>query len=127
MFLTIVLGSQVDHNFIQVVSQMLLVLLFEITQKKLHQKHFTIAKPLLYLELQVKIVRLPAKLCQTGQSSRKCHFWALCNNFCLFRCFRFCLLFRRSPSITEPPAVGRRERLCSQPPTQRAGVRRCFT
>ena len=56
--------SQVDHNFIQVVSQTLLVLQFEITQKKLHLKHFTIAKPLFYLELRGKIVRLPANLCQ---------------------------------------------------------------
>ena len=64
MFLTINLGSQVDHNFIQVASEIWLILLFEIVQKKLHQKHFTIAKPLFYLELQVKIVRLPANLCQ---------------------------------------------------------------
>ena len=39
MFLTIVLGSQVDHNFIQVVSQISKVLHFEITQKKFHQNH----------------------------------------------------------------------------------------
>ena len=64
MFLTIVLGSQVDHNVIQVVSQILLVLQFEINQKKLHLNHFTIAKPLFYLELRGKIVRLPGKLCQ---------------------------------------------------------------
>ena len=64
VFLTILLGSQVDCNFILVDSQILLVLRFEITQKKLHLKHFTIAKPLFYLELRGKIVRLPANLCQ---------------------------------------------------------------
>ena len=64
VFLTIVLGSQWDHNFIQVVSQILFILQFEITQKKLHLENFTIAKPLFYLELRGKTLRLPAKLCQ---------------------------------------------------------------
>ena len=81
VFLTIVLGSQVDPNFIQVISQISRILQFEITQKKFHQKHFTITKPLFYLELRGKIVRLPAKLCQTGQSSRKSEFWALFYKF----------------------------------------------
>ena len=66
VFLTIVLGPQVDHNFIQVVSQISLVLQFEITQKKFHQKHFTITKPLLYLVLRVKKLTLPGKCAQTG-------------------------------------------------------------
>ena len=64
MFLTIALGSQVAHTFIQIVSQKWLVLLFKIIQKKLYQKFFTIVKPLFYLELRGKNVRLPAKLCQ---------------------------------------------------------------
>ena len=85
---TIVLGSQVDHNFIRVVSQILLVLQFKIFQKKLHQKHFTIAKPLIYLELQVKNVRLPAKLCQTRESSRKCNFLVFLAKFSLISWFR---------------------------------------
>ena len=84
MFLTIAFSSQVDHNFNQVVSQIWLVLQFEITQKKLLLKHFTIDKPLFYLELQVKNVRLPAKLCQTGQSPRKVDFLASLENFSLF-------------------------------------------
>ena len=53
-----------DHNFIQVVSQIVLVLQFEITQNELNLNHFTIAKPLFYLELRGKILRLPANLCQ---------------------------------------------------------------
>ena len=64
MFLTIVLSSKMDHNFIQVVSQIVLVLQFEITQKKLNLKHFTIAKPLFYLELRGKNLTLPGNLCQ---------------------------------------------------------------
>ena len=84
MFLTSVFGSQVDHNFIWVVSQISLLLQFEITQKKLHLKHFTIAKPLFYLELRGKIFRLPGKLCQTGGSSRKCYFWAFLIPFCVY-------------------------------------------
>ena len=64
MLLTIALGSQVDHSVIQVVSQILIVLQFEITRKKFHLKYFTLAKPLFDLELRGKIVRLPANLCQ---------------------------------------------------------------
>ena len=70
MFLTIALGSQADHNFIQVVSQIWLVLQFEITQKKLHLKHFTIAKPLFYLELRGKILTLPGNLCQIVEKDK---------------------------------------------------------
>ena len=66
MFLTIALGSQVGHTFIQIVSQKALVLQFQITQKNFYQKHSTIVKPLLYLELRGKNVRLPANLCQIG-------------------------------------------------------------
>ena len=42
VFLTIVLGSQVDPNFIQVISQISRILQFEITQKKFHQNNFSI-------------------------------------------------------------------------------------
>ena len=87
LFLTIVLGSQVDHNFIQVVSQISRVLQFEITQKEFHLKHFTIAKPLLYLVLRVKKLTLPGKCAQTGQGSRKYDFWALLKTIRLFCCF----------------------------------------
>ena len=66
VFLTIVLVSQVDHNFIQAVSQISRVLQFEITQKKFQLKHFTITKPLFYLELRVKKLTLPGKCAQTG-------------------------------------------------------------
>ena len=64
LFLTIDLSSQVDHTSIQFVSQNWLVLLFKIIKKKFYQKFFTIVKPLFYLELRGKIVRLPANLCQ---------------------------------------------------------------
>ena len=91
MFLTIILGSQVDHNVIQFVSQILLILLFEITQKKLQLKHFTITKPLFYLELRGKIVRLPGKLCQTGVSSRKWDFLAFLEKSSLICSYGVCL------------------------------------
>ena len=83
MLLTIALGSQVDHSVIQVVSQILIVLQFEITQKKFHQKHFTITKPLLYLGLRVKKLTLPGKCVQTEQGSRKFDFWAFLKKFSL--------------------------------------------
>ena len=87
MFLTIALGSQVDHNFTQDVSQIPRVFQFEITQKKFHLKHFTITKPLLYLVLRVKKLTLPGKCAQTGQDSRKSDFWALLKKIGLFCCF----------------------------------------
>ena len=73
-----------DHNFIQVVSQIVLVLQFDITQKNLNLKHFTIAKPLLYLVLRGKILRLPGNLCQMGEKSNNGtfgHFWKHLDDF----------------------------------------------
>ena len=70
------LGSQVDHTFILIVSQNSLVLQFQITQKKLWLKNFTTVKPLFYLELRGKTLRLPARSVQTGVSSQKWDFLA---------------------------------------------------
>ena len=78
-----------DNNFIKVVSQISRILQFEITQKKFHQKHFTIIKPLLYLVLRVKKSTLPGKCAQTGQGSRKSDFWALLGKIRLFCCFEY--------------------------------------
>ena len=86
-FLTILLGSQVDSNFIWVISQIWLFLQFEITQKKFHQKYFTITKPLLYLVLRVKKLTLPGKCAQTEQGSRKSDFLAFLKKIGLFHCF----------------------------------------
>ena len=87
VFLTSALGFQMDHNFIHNVLQNLGSLQFQSTQKKLHLKHFSIVKPLFYLELRVKKLTLPGKCAQTGQSSRKSDFWALLERIGLFCCF----------------------------------------
>ena len=83
MFLTIDLSSQVDYTSNQIVSQNWLVLLVKIIQKNWYQKFFTIVKPLFYLELRGKILRLPANSVQTGVDSRKCDFLAFLEKFSL--------------------------------------------
>ena len=105
VFLTSALGFQMDHNFIHNVLQNLGSLQFQSTQKKLHLKHFSIVKPLFYLELRVKKLILPGKCAQTGQSSRKSDFWAFFKNFCLYCCFGDWESFKIegfSPKLSKP-------------------------